>query len=232
MTLILDMPCQDNAASYLVDDVSASNNNGAFDNEFSQAYATTGPGGSLTSAFDGTSMGVTSDLIRLTTGIIFLSTDQFGLGFFAKQDSTSDISTIIGDGGDGPNGFSCIQLDGSGNLIALDDSGNSLTKAIGVNSASAWHFYFINRASDGTGALSVDGGALSAMTGTHSATTYFDWVAAEFGNGTRFPGKFCKIPLYNTTRTQPQIAADALIGGIGGGGGTPRAANMTLLGVS
>src|SRR5262245_4596339 len=68
MSLLLEMPCQDNAANTAVDDTSASDNNAVFSVN-TAGHTTAGPGGSYPSALDGTAGTITlGKTISRTTG--------------------------------------------------------------------------------------------------------------------------------------------------------------------
>lgn len=218
MAIILDIPCQDNVASPAVDDVSASNNNGIFSQGGNSAdYSTTGPGGLLVKAFDTDG----ADDINLPA----FATITLGVGgciqFFAKRDSTNGASDgILSNRNDDSFGlYFGYEADNTVSIYGYNPDNDSWwgldeEHATGVDTTQWHHYAFLIKANNAID-LYVDG--VLALAGIVTITASFS--LNKFGSETqasgRFPGQYCGLLVYNSPRTQPQIATDALIGGIG-----------------
>ncbi len=219
MALTLQYDCQDDAASATVVDGSGNANHGAFSLDNSDVYSITGPGGTLTKAFDGSAMAGAGDLINTTSPITIASNGagcwQFWLRF---NDPYADGAVVCN-----PGGESAAFFNSSTEFKLYDEDDAALT--IAVSQDSDWHHYAIVFKTNSACDLYIDASLIGTMTGTRSA----NFVVAGMGQNANAitTGEFSGIRGYDTVRTQPEIAADYALGvGGGGGGNGPRFLNL------
>lgn len=215
MTLILDLKLQEAAASAVYNDDSASNNDATLSTGNTQDIDTTGPGGTLTKAAHAADGGIGSHAVLATQ--VDLTAD-FGIGFFLKQDNSSNTTFVL--------------LKDDINGVVVDQGTLTIdfqwTKQLTGVTTTDYHHYFIQRSS-GTLSLYVDGELLAtSASGSFAGTLSLKHV---FGSPdlSAAPASIAGIKIYNATRTQPEIAADSAEGGIGGGGVVPTANYYRLL---
>lgn len=205
-SLLLDLPCQDDAATSAVDDVSTYNNDPAFSLGFSEDFSTTGPGLSFTAAFNGNAMDTAGSVISLDSELLFDETDTATIEFFAKRHSVDGGISIYDSGAAAYIGFADTTHD-----ISIADANAFIdTLATGVDTTD-WHHYAVTLEADGEIYLYVDG-SLVGLVGTRTDTIGVNSLLFQKTD-------FCGVKVYNEVRTQPQIQADSDEGISGGGGG-------------
>jgi hypothetical protein len=211
-TAVLDMSCQDNAATSAVNDASATNADGQFTVGNSQDYSISAAGGSLARAFDGAAMAVAEAIIAPAPFDFFnrFSGEAGHISFFAKRNNTTGNDTVCGSNSGPPSTLSFLA--GTNSLNLQDEIGTSLTLATGVDTTVA-HHYALNLKTDDTVLLYVDGALIGSM-GTCGDDFYVNFIGFSLAYGEYFNGWFKGIKCYNSTLTLGEIAADALIGGI------------------
>lgn len=205
------MPCQDNNVSYLVDDVSASNNDGFLGGNASYYYSFLGgPGGTLTRALQGSLLVVEGDFVTLTSPITIINGVGGTVEFFAKVPSSGTYG-IIGDGVfDGYSGIYFLD-----SVLHVVDLVNTDAVSTTIPTGSTWHHYAVTFNVDSSATVFVDGVSCGFSTGAFEDNFALNYIGIYQNIGSYAGNPFCGVRIYDTIRTQPQILTDAQIGGIG-----------------
>jgi hypothetical protein len=214
MALILSLSMLEGDGTPVYQDSTANNNDATLSVGNTEDYDTTGPGGSLTVAANGTAMnGVTG--LSLAAPIVFAANAAFTACFFAKRDATNRLDSLFWD----TNTTNTVAFaNGANSLIAYEDGGTEIgTKATGVTTTD-WHHYALVGDTDGSLVLWVDGVSVGSV-GTRLGGNFdVSFLLPDFN------GKLDGLTFYDTTRTAGQINTDANVGGLGtvggGSGGT------------
>ncbi len=205
------MPCQDNVATTAVDDVSASNNNGFFASHDSSFYSFLGgPGGTLTRAFQGSTLQSSGDVVTIPTPITIVNGVGGTVEFFAKVPSLGTYG-IIGEGVF--DGYGGIYF--SNSVLHVSDIVNTDAASTTIPTGSTWHHYAVTFNVDSSATVFVDGVSYGFSTGAFEDNFALNYIGIYQNLGSYAGNPFCGVRIYDTIRTQPQILTDAQIGGIG-----------------
>lgn len=207
MAIILDMPCQDDAATADVDDVSASNNNGGVASGTTHGLTAAGPNATFPKslAFTG------NNFITLTSTITLAPNDPWTIEFAFKNNDTANLNGIAGDREAVGSGFCVIFIDNGGYFRIEDDGGSADTQVLLADSDNDWHAYAVTNAAASGGVCKVyqDGGFLGL--GSVSSNLILTTIAAGGINelDLRMIGRVCGLRIHNAERTALEVATYA-----------------------
>jgi hypothetical protein len=206
-TLILDLACQDNAATPTVDDASVSNNDASFSAGNSEDYSVTDAAGVFTRAFDDTLMDTGGAALVHGTPITWSLGNVLSVGRFIYCDSTSPTYTLWWDGG---VAFP-VQINGTVFSFQQDDGiGGTTTTSLDLSSiAVGWHH--LGWTTDAAGATEVFWDGVSKGTASDSGPVtayYLSFIPSNVGS------LFRGIKAYDGALTGPEWVALAAEGGL------------------
>lgn len=205
------MPCQDNVATTVVDDVSVSNNNGFFASHDSSFYSFLGgPGGTLTRAFQGSTLESSGDFVTIPTPITIISGVGGTVEFFAKVPSSGTYGII---GEDVFDGYGGIYF--SDSALHVADIVSTDVVSVTIPTGGAWHHYAVTLNVDSSATVFVDAVSYGFLTGAFENNFTLNRLGIYTNIGSYIGNPFCGVRVYDTIRTQPQILTDAQIGGLG-----------------
>lgn len=196
MTLILDMPMQDDAASPAVNDVSASNNNGTATVN-TNAISVNGPGNNLQKALN---LGSDTIALGVSVGTFASHTVQF----FAKRPDKTANDYVIGDS----TSFSYIRFDANTDTLRFRDAFGVDGTILTTVDTTEWHHYAFVYTPGSDVQLVIDN--ISVGTSTITDQLSFDRIGGSLvgNNRTILAG----IKIYDELRTVAQIATDGYEG--------------------
>lgn len=216
MTLILDLPCQDNDSTFIVDDISAFNNDGLFQQFESLYYSIVDApiGSTYPRSFNGGTLFANDDSINVLPAI-FIDPYLGGcISFFTKitlADFLAIFSETVFDG----YGFMEWDSNGTTATIYISDVGGTSVTLANVP-VGEWKHYAFNFKNDATVELYINGVFFGTFEGVLGTLVSFNRLAFNDFNGPRYwQSPFFGIKVYDNTLTAAEIITDAEIGGLG-----------------
>jgi hypothetical protein len=201
MTLILDMPMQDNAFSPLIDDISASNNNANFGAINTSDISVPGPGGVLPRALNFGLAALNPDVATFTTGIELNNANRT-ICFFAKLTDATPTAPILGHDAD----FEWLLLAQGPAQLELQNLVGGSSNPMSVDPQS-WHHYGLTN-SGGNWSLFVDGVADGDFASVMVGQLQVHKIGNNADIGPAFNLLMAGLKIYDEVRAAPQILTD------------------------